>query len=183
MATPNTRQMCAIGSHQNSGSKGGFNWQCPDCQSADLVKLSLVYAAGTSAINGRSRGRGFAFAENGIGLSFSRTRASGKIQTQLSRMASPPHKKRYRYVIVTWLLGFYLALCIAAPWGRITPAHAAHLHQQFAFFSWMYCAFLVFVLGVLWRNNHVVCPRRYREWDRSFMCRRCGMIVRVESQP
>ncbi len=58
MATPNTRQPCAIGSHLNSGSTSSFNWQCPDCQSTDLVKLSLVYAAGTSAINGRSRGRG-----------------------------------------------------------------------------------------------------------------------------
>ena len=182
MATFTTRQMCAIGSHLNSGSEGGFNWQCPVCQSADLVKLSLVYAAGTSAINGRSRGRGLLFAGNGIGFGFSRTRSSGKIQTQLSRMASPPHKKRYRYVIVAWLLGFYLALCIAAPWGPITPAHAAHLHQQFVFFSWMYCVFLVCALGVLWRYNHVAYPKRYREWDQSFMCRRCGKIEQLRAK-
>ena len=116
MAIPNTQQLCAIGSHLKSGSTGGFNWQCPpDCQSTDLVKLSLVYTNGVSVINGRWRSRGLLFAENGIGFGFGRTRTSGKIQTQLSRVASPPHKKRYRYVIVAWIVGSYIALCIASP--------------------------------------------------------------------
>jgi len=146
------------------------------------VKLSLVYAAGISGVAARSRGRGIALAENGIALSFSGAETKGTFQTQLSRIASPPHKKRYRQFVLGWILGFAFSGYIVLLLKSAEPSHAAHLHQQFAWFSWIYCGFLVGRLWALWRYNHRSYPQRYREWDRSFMCRRCGKIVQNAAQ-
>ena len=176
MATHIVPQGSAVGSHAESVNPTALNWQCPDCHSTDTVKLPLVYSAGISEIRGRSRIRGLAFGASGITLGLGRLKSSGTIQTQLSRIASPPQKKRYRYYVVAWILGFYFALCIELFLKSAAPGNAVHLHQQFAFFSWMYCGFLVCMLGALGRYNHRVYPQRYHEWGRSLMCRRCGKI-------
>jgi len=166
----------AVVSHAQSVNPSALNWQCPDCDSTDTVKLRLVYSAGISEIRGRSRIRGLAFGASGITLGLGGLRSSGIVQTQLSRIASPPQKKRCRYYVVALILGFYLALCIEAFLKSATHGNIMHLHQQFALFSWTYCALLVCVLAVLWRYNHRIYPQRYHEWEISFMCRRCGRI-------
>jgi hypothetical protein len=176
MATQIVRRRSAVGSHAESVNPTALNWQCPNCHSTDTVKLPLVYSAGISEIRWRSRIRGLAFGASGFMLGFGRQRSSGAIQTQLSRIASPPQKKRYRYYVVAWILGFYFALWVAVFLKSAAPSNTAHLHQQFALFSWGYCGFLVCMLGILWHYNLRLYPERYREWQRSLMCRRCGKI-------
>jgi hypothetical protein len=38
-----------------------------------------------------------------------------------------------------------------------------------------------FALAVVVRHNVSVYPKRFSEWDRSFICQRCGAINRPES--
>ncbi len=183
MATPNIRLSSAAGSRPDSGNTGAIEWQCPNCHSSDLVKLSLVYAAGISGIDAHSRGRGLALAENGIAVSFSGAETTGTLQTQLSRIASPPHKKRYRYFVLAWVLGLVSASWLAIALQAAEPRYAADLKQGFVWLAWIYCGFLAWMLWVLWRYNHRLYPQRYREWNRSFICRRCGKIVRIGLHP
>jgi hypothetical protein len=179
MATPIIRQTSGPDWHPESGSAGAVGLECPDCHSTALVKLSLVHATGISILTGAARGRGLLVGENGASVSYARLRASGTLQTQLSRTASPPRKKRYRYVLTGWILGLYLALLIAASMQSGPPGHVIHIHHAFTLFVWLYSAVLIVVLAVLWHHNHALYAQRYRDWDRSFMCRRCGTIVRV----
>lgn len=182
MGTPSMRRSFVTGSHPDSGNAGTTIWQCPDCHSTDLVKLSLVYAGGLSEIDTHSQVRGLALAGDGIGVSFTGTQTGGTLQTHLSRIAAPPHKKRYRYFVLAWALLFIVPGWIALSLEETQPGNAAHVHQLFTWFSWIYLGLLVLALWVLWRYNHRFYPQRYREWDRSFMCRRCGKIVRADSQ-
>jgi len=36
-------------------------------------------------------------------------------------------------------------------------------------------------MAVIWRHNQLVYPRQYAEWDRSFVCQRCGVSTRTSS--
>lgn len=153
--------------------------QCPKCNSEDAVKLSLVHAAGLSDVKTRSRGLGIALSDGGLLLGFGRSRAAGTSQTQLSKLAAPPHKKRYRHVILAWLIG----LLMAGPLIDVFTASAANpdamLRHDFQIFAYISTAIVALVLVALWSFNRTIFPRRRDLWNRSFMCRRCGEIFQA----
>jgi hypothetical protein len=33
------------------------------------------------------------------------------------------------------------------------------------------------LVAVFWRHNNLVYPRQFAEWDRSFLCQRCGTVT------
>ena len=35
---------------------------------------------------------------------------------------------------------------------------------------------LAFLLAMVWRHNHSAYQRQYADWDRSFICQRCGTV-------
>jgi hypothetical protein len=35
---------------------------------------------------------------------------------------------------------------------------------------------LVLLAAMFWRHNRLVYPHQYAEWDRSFLCQRCGAV-------
>jgi hypothetical protein len=150
--------------------------QCPNCKSDDTTKLSLVHAAGLSDVETRSRGHAWALGDIGPLFGFASSKAIGTSQTHLSKQAAPPIKKRYRHVILAWLLGLaigtWLILVINAPTGALDP----HILSQFHWLAYSFSAVNVFILAVLWRFNHMILPRRRDLWNRSFMCRRCGKV-------
>src|SRR5215831_21351963 len=143
MATQITRQSSALDWHQECSNRSTTSWKCPDCHSPDLVKLSLVHATGISMLTGVARGRGLVVGGNGASGSSVRLRTSGTLQTELSRIASPPRKKRYRYLIALWILGLYLALLIAASMQSGSPGHVAHIHHAFTLFIWLYSGIFI----------------------------------------
>jgi hypothetical protein len=150
--------------------------QCPRCKSEDAAKLSLIHAAGLADVQTRSRGHVWALGDGGLLLGFGRSKAIGTSQTQLSKLATPPGKKRYRHVILAWLFGLaigtWLILVINAPNGALDP----HILSEFHWFAYAFSAVIVLILAVLLRFNHMILPRRRELWNRSFVCRRCGDI-------
>jgi hypothetical protein len=175
------RQSSALDWRQESGNGAVIGWECPDCHSTDLVRLSLIYATGVAAITGVTRGRALGIGENGISVNYGKLKTSGTLQTELSRIANPPRRKKYRYLIATWIFGLYLAAIIAGAMQSGAPSHVARIHQQFDAFVWVYSTAIFVVLTFLWHHNHGLYAQRYRPWTRSSMCRRCGTIVRVDS--
>ena len=150
--------------------------QCPKCKSDDAVKLSLVHAAGLSDIQTRSRGHGWALGDGGLVLGFGNSTGSGNTQTKLSKLAAPPHKKRYRHVILAWLIGLVMAGPLIDAFNAYAANPDAALRREFQIFAYIFSALLVFILAALWSFNHLVLPGRREFWNRSFMCRRCGEI-------
>jgi hypothetical protein len=173
------RRTSALALHHGSDEAGVIGWECPDCHSTDLVKLSLVYATGTAALTGVARGRSLFVGENGLAIGFGSFKTSGMLQTQLARIASPPRKKRYRYVVAGWILGLYQACLVAASMQSGGSIHVLLMNYRFALFIGIYSLVFTVVLGVFWHHNHAIYSERHTDWARSFMCRRCGTIVRV----
>ena len=74
---------------------------CPNCNSTDLKKLSLIGATGVYESRGRMGGLLFG---NGDGVLFGRYR--GRSQSHLSKRLAPPENLPYAAPIVLWLIGF-----------------------------------------------------------------------------
>lgn len=158
--------------------------QCPKCNANKCMKLSLVYLNGVSDIRTRSRGRGFDFGEMASAFGF-RSRSRGTLQTRLSKLAGPPRKLPYRHVLLWWGLGLAILYWLFGypVWlHQISAVRSVSLFPQYAH---AYSGVAMFVLASLWWYNHQVGPHRFRRWERSFMCERCGEIfgTLTEAEP
>ena len=155
--------------------------RCPKCNSDECTKLSLVYLNGISDMKTRSRGRGFDFGETAGAFSF-RSRGRGTFQTRLSKLAGPPVKLRYRHVLLWWGLGLAIMYWLFGElvWTReLSAVRSVALFPQYAH---AYSGVALLVLAFLAWYNHQVRPQRFRLWDASFMCDRCGNVFRPSTQ-
>ena len=155
--------------------------QCPKCKSEDVVKLSLVHAAGLSDIQFHSRGHAWALGDGGLLLGFGSSKAIGTSQTRLSKLAEPPSKKRYRYLILAWLIGLVMAGPLIDAFNAYAVNPEAALRAEFQIFAYVFSALVALVIAILWRFNRSIFPRRREIWNRSFMCRRCGAIFQASA--
>ena len=156
--------------------------QCPSCNSENLIKLPLVHSEGLSDIDTRSRGRALMLGDNGLALGFAKFKTTGTSQMRLSKLASPPRKKPYWIVLLGWFLGLLIVGWLLGYVTTITHATEARFEQQYRWFAYIYSTFAALALGVFWRYNHRILPRRLQLWNRSFTCRRCGEIFQPLAQ-
>jgi hypothetical protein len=135
---------------------------CPNCHSSDVKRVSLIHAAGVY----ESRGRILGFlAGSGDALLFAKYR--GKNQSLLSKLLAPPRKAPYVAPLVLWLVGFFIVMAFA---GR------GKLSLLIGLISVAYdLALPAYLLAALF-YNFVLRPKKYRAWENSFMCQRCGVI-------
>jgi hypothetical protein len=155
--------------------------RCPDCQSAELKKASLVYQEGLAHIKARSRFRGLVFGEAGPNLVTGGAVMRGMQQTELSKILNPPVKWSYlrltfRAVALTFIALFAYIVVVASS----TPPVSTLPLKLYVFLSPV--VFLVLAFAV-WRHNHLVYPLQYAQWDRSFLCQRCGAVSFHDGPP
>ena len=155
--------------------------QCAKCNSEDVVTPSLVHAAGLSDVETRSRGPLWVFGDGGLLLGFGSTKAIGTSQTHLSKLAEPPPKKRYRHVILAWLIGLFRAGPLMDAFTASEKHSDTLLRQDFQTFAYVFSAVVVLGFVILWRSDHVTFPRRGKVWNRSFMCRCCGEMFQASA--
>jgi hypothetical protein len=140
---------------------------CLNCSSTDLKRVSLIHAA--AVYQSRGRFRGFLFGGTD-GALFGRYR--GVTQSGLSALANPPRKAPYVGPIILWLIGFFILMSFDAQ-GKLS--------WEMAVLSVMYILALpVYLLGSL-VYNFVFRPKKLKNWERKFMCQRCGAIIEDES--
>jgi len=140
---------------------------CLNCNSTDLKRVSLIHAAGVYESRGRFRGLLFGSTDGAL---FGRYR--GTSQSRLSALLNPPGKAPYVGPIILWLIGFFILMSFD---GR------GKLSWEMAALSAAYLLALpAYLLGSL-SYNFVVRPRRLKDWERKFMCQRCGAIVENQS--
>ena len=148
--------------------------ECSVCHSTNLVKLSLAFEQGLSDYQGQSRSRGLFAGTGGLGLWGGRTTSAGTSQTRLSARLSPPTKWSYWTMLKVWFAGLIVVWFVAI---ALTPANAYKAKEFTRELTWAidaYVAALVFLGWLVWRYNRRIFPAKRRNWDHSFLCRRCG---------
>jgi hypothetical protein len=137
---------------------------CTKCGSAEVRRLSLIYNEGLAIINTTSASSGVAFGGGGAAFGSSSTSTTGTQQTALSKQAAPPRKKHtILWAILAGVLGF-LALGGLADlsFSVIVFAALAALAGRMSLKAKAY--------------NATKFPEEYANWERSFMCNRCGQV-------
>jgi fatty acid desaturase len=149
-------------------------WKCQKCGSTDLKKVSLVYQDGLSQTKSRSRLVGLLFGAQGPGIVTGTSVRQGVLQSELSKSLNPPTKWSFTKLVAGSFVLTCLALFAYIVFASASAPPVSTLPVKLYVFL-APVAFL-FVAFATWRHNHLVYPRAYNKWDRSFICQRCGTI-------
>jgi len=141
---------------------------CPKCGSNDTKYLRVIYEAGLSSVNTKSRGAGCSplsiilFPLIGfwslLFSSFGKAKTTGTVQTVASGRAAPPERKPLTFSILLVLAGLFF------------------------FSSSTFWGLLLLVVGGLslytaLTYNGRVYPYEHQVWEQSAMCQRCGTVA------
>jgi hypothetical protein len=148
--------------------------RCSNCNSTDLKKVSLAYQEGTYDIRTRTGIRGLLFAGGGPGVLVGGATTRGSQQSALAKRLSPPSKWSYVKLVLSSGVVTLIALFFYVQHVMSSPPPVSSLPAK------LYVVFapivLLLVLGIFWRHNQSVYPKRFAEWDRSYICQRCGAM-------
>ncbi len=155
--------------------------RCPKCNSTDLKKVSLAYQEGLYRTDARTRLRAAVVGGNGPDMIVGRATTRGAQQSAHSKQLSPPVKWSYLQVIFRSVL---VLLCVG--WlvfyvNTVKTNSSTVLLPPLTAFGLISGAVFVLLLFLAWRHNHTSYSRKYAEWDRSFICQRCGSVTEQEA--
>jgi hypothetical protein len=152
---------------------------CPKCNSTDLKKVSLVYEEGLYRTDARTRLSAALVGGNGPDLVLGRATTKATHQSAFSKELSPPAKWSYvkvgswsvlAFLCIGWLV-FYI--------NAVTTNSSTVLSVPLTAFGLVSCGIFVLLLFLVWKHNRFTYQRQYAEWDRSFVCQRCGTITEL----
>ena len=152
--------------------------RCPDCNSADLNRVSLAYQESVRHVDTRTRLRAFLFGSDGPSLIVGKAVTQGVHWTQLSNVLSPPRKWSYAKLVLGTLVVTVAALFAYVIFVSSSPPPVTTLPMKMYVFV-APVVFLVLAFAVWW-HNHLRFPREYARWNRSFICQRCGAVSQHE---
>ena len=151
--------------------------RCPKCNGNSLKKVSLVYQEGLYQSESRSRLRAVVVGSGGPDMVVGRTTTRGSQQSALSKNLTLPVKWSYLKVIGWSVLVFvcigWLVFYVNTVTTNATTVSSAPL-TLFALISGAIFAPLLFLV---WRHNHSSYQTQYAQWDKSFICERCGTVT------
>ena len=145
-------------------------YSCPTCGSENTQRLSTVHMAGVSKFSAVISGCGWAGGPAG-GSGW----LTGVSQTQISEMAAPPAKKRYRGAILLLISSPFLGPAPFALLESLNGVRPVYESAAVVLGTGFLIAALLW-LASTYAYNRRVWPKRCREWHRRFLCLRCGMI-------
>jgi hypothetical protein len=155
--------------------------RCPKCNSTDLKKVSLAYEEGHFRIEARTRLRAVVAGSGGPDLVVGRATTGGTQQSALSKNLTPPVKWSYLKVIFWSVLVFLSAGWLVFFVNTITTNASTVLSPPLTAFGLVFGATFLLLSLLVWRHNHTTYERQQAEWDRSFICQRCGTIGQQDS--
>lgn len=150
--------------------------RCPKCNSTDLKKVSPAYEEGLFRSEGRTRLRAVAVGSGGPDLVVGRATTRGTEQSALSKKLTPPLKWSYLKVIGWSVLVFLSAGWLVFYINSVTTKATTVSSAPLTLFALIYAAILALLLFLVWRHNHSSYQTQYAEWDKSFICERCGTV-------
>jgi hypothetical protein len=150
--------------------------RCPKCNGTDLKKVSLVYQEGLYRSDARTRLSAASFGSNGPDLVVGRATTQASRQSALSKRLSPPAKWSYlkvgsRSVLVFLCLGWLVFYV-----NTVTRNSSTVSSPSLSLFALVFALIFVLLLLLVRRYNHSSYAQKYVQWDRSFICMRCGAV-------
>lgn len=135
-----------------------------------------MYQEGAFRTEGQTRMRAAVIGGSGADVLVGKASTRASHQSVLSKRLSPPIKWSYRRLVfwsaLIFTSGGWLVFYINTVTKNATTATPPAL-TEYAFVA----AAVFAIIGVLVvRHNLSVYPRRFAEWDRSFICQRCGTM-------
>jgi hypothetical protein len=148
--------------------------RCPKCNSTDLKKVSLAHQEGRFRVDTRTRLRGVIVGEGGPDVVVGRATTRGIQQTELSKRLCPPTKWSY-LKFVLWSASVSLVALIVYVRSVMSSSYPA---SSLPVKLYALLAPVAFVLLVAFyrRHNHSTYQVQYAQWNRSFICQRCGTV-------
>lgn len=136
------------------------NIKCPNCDSEQVQKFSVVHLNGISDLNGTSVGVG----TSGIYSGF----VNGTSQTALSKITAPPEKK--------WVIGRFILL------GLLLGCVGSYFTSRVRSFGVLYGFCLMFINLVVpiiyairgYLYNKYIYNILNNMWDHKYLCLKCG---------
>jgi hypothetical protein len=151
-----------------------MDFRCPNCNSTDLRSLSLAFQEGRFSLNTRSRLRGVVVGDGGADVVVAAATMRGVQQSDLSKKFSPPTKWSYGKVILWAVAVSFVALVI---YVRSVMSHSGPASSlPVTLYAVIFPIVLIVLFAAIWRHNHSTYSREYVEWNRSFVCERCGTV-------
>lgn len=164
-----------IHAQRNWAGRGGpMDLRCPNCTSTDLKKVSLAYQEGLYRVNTHTRLTGVLIGSGGPDMIVGRARTRVIHQTGLSKRLSPPAKWSYVKLVAWGGIMSVVALIAYVNHVMASPPPVSVLPVQI--YAVLFSAVLVSLLILAWRHNRSTYPRRYAQWNRSFICERCEAV-------
>ena len=154
--------------------------RCPNCNSTDLKKVSLAYQEGLVCTVAHTRFRAAAVGGHGPDFVIGKATTRGFHQSVLSKQLNPPVKWSYRKLILWWALAFLSLGWIVFYINAVTRNSGAVLSPPLTLFASLSAATFLLLLVLFWGHNHTTYKRRYSQWERSFLCQRCGTLTEQE---
>jgi hypothetical protein len=147
---------------------------CPHCSSSDLKRASLAYQEGLYRVNMRTRIIGLLMGGVGPGIFAGTARTRGVHQTEISKLLNPPVKWSYgKLLLWAGILSIFALIAFVIHVNSTAPPVSSLPAQLYVIFASIFLAFLLFVF---WRHNRVTYQAQYIQWERSFICQRCGAV-------
>ena len=154
--------------------------RCPKCNSTDLKKVSLAYEEGLFRGEGRTRLRAVAVGSGGPDLVVGKATTRGTGQSALSKKLTPPVKWSYLKVIGWSVLVFVCVGWLVFYVNTVTTNATTVSSTPLTLFAMLYGAILALLMFLVWKHNHSTFPVGIAEWNRSFVCERCGAVTQQD---
>jgi len=159
-----------------AGRGGPMDLKCPNCRSTDLKKVSLAYQEGLQHVSTRTRLRGVVVGSDGPDVVVGRATTKGMQQTDISKALTPPAKWSF-VKLFGWSALVFLSVGWIVFYLNAITTNASSVSSVPLTIYVVLCASLFVVLFLLyWKHNHTSYPREYAQWNRSFICERCGAV-------
>ena len=151
---------------------------CPQCGSRDLKKVSLAYQEGLFQTQGSTRVQAALIGGSGPDLVLGRATTRTSLQSALSKQLSPPAKWSYLKVGSWSLLAFLCVGWLIFYVNTVTTNATSILSAPGTLFGLIAAGIFVLLLYLVWKHNHSAYRLQYTDWDRSFVCQRCGTVTK-----
>jgi hypothetical protein len=150
--------------------------RCPKCNNTDLKKVSIAHEEGLFRIEGRTGLRAVVLSGGGPDLVVGRATTGGTEQSTLSEKLTPPVKWSYLKVVGWSVLVFACVGWLVFYVNTVTTNATTVSSAPLTFFALISGAILALLLFLAWRHNHSIYQTQYAQWDKSFICERCGTV-------
>ena len=143
---------------------------CPNCHSANIQKLSVVYNEGHTDIDFRSKDTSWSNSKE--------YRTKGVQETKLAASAAPPREESYLGAILcVAFLYVIVRVIVSIVFAFLISKETVALLEKFV--PWGINLIFVYLLFICLRNVHAYqkrYPQMLDEWKHSWICKKCGHV-------